>query len=307
VTPIAATAATAATAAGAAGAATSAAQLAESASDEWSAIVSAAVIGTDRRAPPLPLPGWDSWATAADDPAVAVLDRAAAVVVSRRAGARPVPAPDAVVSAAPVDGRPLCPASCSDRLARILAGEHEVLLPEWLARCAGAQVQLPWVWLPTLLLRGRRQPDLDLAVRELAGGRAAWLAEIVPELGVKPVASTAAGVPAPGVPVSTACPIDGVAVGPTDGGGVVTSILQPFLDGQATWAAAPQLRILVTTLDPSWLPALIVELSHLSFNAVTERTRSEMLGLAEFRTQMIREFADISSPPDISRTRGAQR
>ena len=51
-------------------------------------LVGAAVLGTDRRPAPDPLPGWDTWAHAGD-PAVALLDRAAAVVVAGSATENP--------------------------------------------------------------------------------------------------------------------------------------------------------------------------------------------------------------------------
>ena len=263
---------------------TGAGALAESASQEWLGLVTAAILGTDRRPPPPPAPGWDSWgptprsAAGQNDHAVAVLDRALAVVLARRAGATPGPSPPSM-QPAPIDHRPPCPAPCAARLARLLAGDHEVLLPEWLRLCADAGVQLPAHALPTLLLRGRRQPELDVAVRRLAGGRAEWLACVVPELGV-PV--TAAALPmskAPSAPVAR-----------TDGGAAVTAVTQLFAEGLASWAAAPQLRLVVVGLDPAWLPALVVELSRLPFRAPAERTRAEVLGLAEFRSAMLREF-----------------
>ena len=257
----------------------SASVLGASAADEWAALVATAVLGTDRRLPPPPLAGWDAWGRAAD-PAVAVLDRAVAVVAARRAGACPVPTPEGVLRPAPFDDRPPCPLPCGIRLARILAGEHDVLLPEWLALVEGLGVQLPWVSLPTLLLRARRNPRLDQVVRRLAGGRAAWLADAVPELGVSvqglvPKADSPPFAPPPRVP---------------DSGAVVASIVTLFVDGQATWATAGQLRILTAAIDPVWLPSLVVELSRMPFQAGTERTRADVLGLAEFRLEMHREI-----------------
>jgi hypothetical protein len=262
-------------------------ELARSASDEWSALVSAAVVGTDRRPAAPPEAGWQAWATASD-PAVALLDRAAAVVVARRAGACPPPAPPAV-SAAPVDNRPACPSACAVRLTRILAGEHDVLLPEWLDRCDELGLQLPWAALPVLLLRGRRQPELDAVVRRMAAGRAAWLADVLPELGVTAQA-----------PRSTVPPA-GVSWGrppaPPDSGAAVSGIVQVFVDHLASWAAAPQLRLVAAAVDPPWLPALVAELSRLPFHAPTERTRAAVVALAEFRFEMVREFERAASPP----------
>ncbi len=264
-----------------------ASMLAASATDEWAALVGAAVLGTDRRPAPDPLPGWDTWAHAGD-PAVALLDRAAAVVVARRAGACPEPPPVVAVPPAPDDARPPCPAPCAVRLGRLLGGEHDLLLPEWFALLEVAGVQLPWASLPALLLRGRRNPAFDQVVRRLAGGRASWLAEVVPELGVK--------VAGPGtIPASS--PPFAPPPRPPDSGAVVTSILNVFYDRLATWAAAPEMRLAAASIDPVWLPSLVAELSRIGFDPVVERTRSDVLRFAEFRHEMLREFAAVAAIP----------
>jgi hypothetical protein len=271
-----------------------ASQLAVSANDEWAALVTASIIGTDRRPPPPPRAGWDTWATS-PDPAVALLDRAFAVVLARRAGACPSTTPLTALRPAPSDPRPPCPASCALRLRRLLDGEHVVVMPEWFEQCDRAGFQLPAALLPTLLLRGRRDAVFDQLVRRLAGGRAAWLAEAVPELGITPRGPAApAATPPPNLAsanVASANVASAPPAVPTDGGAVVSAIVQLFVEGLATWAAAAQLRNTVAALDPTWLPALVVELSRLSYAATTERTRAELLSLAEFRSAMLREFA----------------
>lgn len=259
---------------------TEASLLAVSTAEEWAGIVTSAIVGTDRRPAPAPGAGWDAWASSPDN-AVALLDRALAVVVARRAGARPARPPTVALPPAPHDERLPCPQPCAIRLQRLLAGEHEVLLPEWFRWCDRLGAQLPLVLIPTLLLRGRRNPGLDHVVRRLAQGHVVWLAEVMPELGVSP--RVVAGAPDGGLEPQAE---------PADGGAAVAAMVGLFLDGMATWAAAPQLRQVVAGLDPSWLPTVVVELSRLSFRASTERTRSELVALAEFRSAMLREFAD---------------
>lgn len=254
--------------------------LAASATDEWADLVATAVLGTDRRPAPEPRPGWDTWARAAD-PAVALLDRAAAVVISRRAGACPAPPPNVEVPRAPVDERPPCPHAVAARLGRLLSGEHEELLPEWFERCADVGLQLPWAALPALLLRGRRHPRLDAAVRRSARGRASWLAEVLPELGVKVAQQAVPDNAAPFAPPPR----------PPDSGAVVTSVVTVFHERLATWNTAREMCLAAASIDPVWLPTLIAELSRIGFDPVIERTRTEVLRAAEFRHAMLLEFA----------------
>lgn len=246
---------------------------------EWAQLVATAMVGTDRRALPPAEAGWDAWGAGADA-ATALLDRATAATAARRAGVLP-DAPVVAPPPAPEDPRPPCPPAGVARLQRLLRGEHDVLLAEWLHRCHELGMRPPWVLLPTLLLRGRRQPELDALVRHVAGARVSWLAEHVPELGVRPVAP----VPASG-PVAPLQP----PPRPVDSAAAVTAVVQTFVDRIATWAAAPQLRLVVSSVDPSWLPRLVVELSRLPFDVTVERTRADLLGLSEFRIAMLAEL-----------------
>ncbi len=47
------------------------------------------------------------------------------------------------------------------------------------------------------------------------------------------------------------------------------------------------MRVAVAALDPVWLPALVLELNRAPFHAHTERTRVDLLGLAQLRQEMI--------------------
>lgn len=245
-----------------------------SAAREWAALVNTALLGTDRRPLPPPAPGWEPLVTAPDD-AVELLNRAVAVATARRAGVQPAP-PALLMVPAPADSRPMCSVVAAGLLTRMSRGEHDVLLPEWFSLCQHAGLQLPGHLVPSLLLRSRRQPAFDLVVRAVVGERARWLAEAMPELGIRP---TPAPVPADTQPFLPPAP-------PVDSGAVVTAITATFLDHLATWAAAPQLRLAVAALDPAWLPALVLELNRAPFNPVTERTRVDLLGLAQMRREL---------------------
>jgi hypothetical protein len=257
--------------------------LATSAATEWSALVTTAVLGAERHPLPAAVQGWDRWPGEAD-PAVALLDRAAAVVVARRAGVMAAAPPARPLPEAPADGRPPCPAACARRLARIVGGEHEILLGEWLHLCDQAGLQLPAPLLPALLLRGRRRPDLDQVVRRLAGPRATWLAQVVPELGVKPV---------PASPAKAVVPL-GPVPPPPDCGEAATLILTQLRDGRANWIALEQLQQVVAGLTPDALASFLASLGQQAAIALTARTSAALTDLAEFRTEMLREFAAVS-------------
>jgi len=262
-----------------------AADLARSAAAEWSGLVTAAVLGTDRRPLPAPGPGWEP-VLRTDDPAVELLHRAAAVATARRAGRRPGPSAP-VIEPAPVDARPTCPPAAANALARMLGGQHDVLLAEWLWRCRNGGYQLPYHLLPALLLRGRRNPAFDIAVRAVAGERAAWLAEAMPELRIKPTAHAMSTGVQPFLPPAP----------PPDSAAVVAAIVGTFEERTATWAAAGQIRLAVVSIEPRWLPSLILDLNRAPFHAVTERTRVDLLGVAQLRDEMIRA---LTSPNAIA-------
>ncbi|MCG5214159.1 DUF5691 domain-containing protein [Streptosporangium soli] len=127
--------------------------------DTWQELVSAALVGTDRR----PL------ATAGE-----LLERAAVQAVRRRAGQRlsrgePLPA-------APPEERPVVSRAAGDRLARICDGEHPRLLPEWLAAAATRGLRVPPHLLPELLDHAARDRSIRGHVGALAGQRGRWLA-----------------------------------------------------------------------------------------------------------------------------------
>jgi hypothetical protein len=259
--------------------------LATSAATEWSTLVTTAVLGAERHPLPAAVEGWDRWPGDAD-PAMALLDRAAAVVVARRAGAMAAAPPPRPLPEAPLDHRPACTAECARRLGRIVGGDHDILLGEWLHLCDQVGMQLPAPLLPALLLRGRRRPDLDQVVRRLAGPRATWLAQVVPELGVKPV-------PAP--PAKAVVPLDPVPP-PPHSGAAAALVLTQLRDGRATWAALPQLQHVVAGLTPDALASFLASLGQQAATALTARTSAALTDLAEFRTEMLREFAAAASP-----------
>jgi hypothetical protein len=160
----------------------------------WSDLVTASLIGTERAVVPLTQEP-DVPAVAGDDPAAALLDRAALLTAARRAGRRPGHAEPLPVAAP--DPRPQVSRAAGGRLARMLGGEHPDLLTEWLTAAAARGLRAPAQLLPALLDRARRASPADPELRRLAaeagGPRARWLAGINPEWKFAAPGNTAAG------------------------------------------------------------------------------------------------------------------
>jgi Family of unknown function (DUF5691) len=141
----------------------------------WEEMVSTALVGTERRPLPEGLAGAGG-PGAADDPEAVLLDRAAVEVARRRAGhaaGRAEPPPPAAGERAPRAG-----AAAGRRLARLLAGDRDRLLPEWLTAAAARGLRVPEELLPELLERGHVDRSLRPAIAAVAGARGRWLARL---------------------------------------------------------------------------------------------------------------------------------
>ncbi|MCM2580564.1 DUF5691 domain-containing protein [Streptomyces sp. MTZ3.1] len=169
----------------------------------WEDLVSAALLGTERR--PIPAAG-------DRDPAAALLDAAAVRTLERRAGllpavARPLPSP------APADPRDPLPPAARHRLATLLAdraaggrrGTAPVLaelLPQWLTAANRHGYRAPDDLLPGLLDAARARSDLRDGVLTFAGPRGRWLAGLNPDwkFALRAAATGAAGAAVPSDP-----------------------------------------------------------------------------------------------------------
>ncbi|AEM87962.1 DUF5691 domain-containing protein [Streptomyces violaceusniger] len=149
----------------------------------WDDLVAAALLGTERRTPPVaPRPGQDTPS--------ALLDAAALSTVRRRAGLRPAPARPGP-GRAPEDPRPALPTAARSRLAMLLADRSAPgrggprsapdlaeLLPQWLALANHHGYRVPDALLPALLDAARARTDLRPEALTLGGPRALWLARL---------------------------------------------------------------------------------------------------------------------------------
>ncbi len=157
----------------------------------WEALVTTALLGTDRRTPP---PEVLAASPAAGDPAVALLDAAAVHTVRRRAGLLPAVAA-ARPEPAPRDDRPALPEPARHRLEQLLAdraapssgGRRGVapdlteLLPQWLSTAGEQGFRAPSALLPALLDAARARTDLRPRTLAFAGARGLWLARFNPD------------------------------------------------------------------------------------------------------------------------------
>lgn len=150
----------------------------------WPDLLGAALLGTERRRPPVTVrPG--------QGPAAALLDAAAVSTVRRRAALRPAPAGERPAPA-PADPRPPLPPAARRRLSLLLADRGGTgagsrrgtapdlteLLPQWLAAADAHGYRAPEALLPALLDAARARTDLRPAALALAGPRALWLARL---------------------------------------------------------------------------------------------------------------------------------
>jgi hypothetical protein len=147
----------------------------------WAEIVSAALVGTERQASPLP-----SAESATLDSLFAqlkgetreraLLGAAAAASLHARAGRLPALDRQPLPEPCEADELPRCGARAARHLTLMLGGEYKEVLPEWLGAAAQASKRVPEECLPALLDLGKAREELRDAIMTVAGRRGAWLA-----------------------------------------------------------------------------------------------------------------------------------
>jgi len=174
--------------------------------EHWHELVTAALLGTDRRDPPEPPPGALADLVAdsvAPTPSARMLTAVGGCVAARRAGLQPLP-PAPVLRPPEHDDRPLLPPAAARRWRRSIPA-WPVLEDEWLAVVERRGWRLPPDVLVGLLRRHRTDPARRARVLRMAGPVATWLLELLPDL-----RSGATRRPAPGIDD----PLPGLAVPP---------------------------------------------------------------------------------------------
>jgi hypothetical protein len=251
----------------------------------WDEVVTAALLGTDRREPPAP-PDGPLADVAADalrpDPATRMLAIVAACATARRAAFVPIAAADPL-QPPDDDPRPWCPAS-SVATWRTIVAEWPVLEDEWVLTVVERGYRLPPDALVELLLRHRNDAVRRARVAIAAGPLATWVTAHVPALGASSRASAAA---------EAVTSLPALAVPPDLGellGADAHTFVRRLVPGVAAGAYGPAHRAVLVNLVARCRPAVLVDVAE-----ALERTHVglalALADLARLRHRMLAELA----------------
>ena len=148
---------------------------------DWSALVSAALLGTERTGGTAPIPAAVAGLIAGADSEQAILAAAASLAVRRRAGRTTTPDHAPMPSPAELDPRPQL-AGAPSRYVGLAFEERPSLAPEILELVRRTGRRLPDEWVPELMAFAERTDEADATPVQLGGTRAAWLARTFPVL-----------------------------------------------------------------------------------------------------------------------------
>ncbi len=141
----------------------------------WEQALVSALLGTERREPPML-----SSAAQQSAPQRRLLDTAALIGLYRRAGFCAPSAPE-LGQKTPEHDLPEASQRASRYLAIMLDGQHRELLGEWLQECASHQQRIPSLLLPKILDYGKKQPSMQPNILPVLGARGQWLAAQNPD------------------------------------------------------------------------------------------------------------------------------
>lgn len=223
----------------------------------WDALVTAGLLGTDRREPPELPPG--PVADVVDDtldasPAGRLLTAVAATVVARRCGVVPSP-PRPQLQPPPIDERPLLPPAAARRWHGI-ASYWQVLEPEWVATATAAGWRPSADVLVAMLQRSRRSPERYAAAREFGGPLAVWLADQLPDDLPAPAGRARAGEPASALAIPAELEA-GFELPPAEFAAIVVT---GITDGMFRWAHRTVLLNAIAAMPPSFLDDMVAAL-----------------------------------------------
>lgn len=157
--------------------------------EHWRELLATAMLGTDRRNPPVPI---GLIADLVDDtvrstPSERMLAQVAATVAVRRAGVLPGP-PRPPMSGPDRDDRPMCVPAASERWHHVVSS-WPVLEDEWLLTLIANGWRVPPDLAPDLLTRHRSDPIRRARAELACGPLGGWLVGHLPELAARGAAS----------------------------------------------------------------------------------------------------------------------
>ncbi|MBI4883454.1 MAG: hypothetical protein HY826_05305 [Actinobacteria bacterium] len=258
--------------------------------DYWDRLVTVALLGTDRREPPVPLRGGLA-DLAADDPlptpSQRMLRQVAATVVVRRAGLL-AGAPVASVAPPLADARPASPALATATWWRVVA-DWPVLEDEWLLTVVRNGWRLAPELVPTVLARHRADAVRHARALLAAGPLGLWMIEWSPPLAcvAKQVAAqeaTAAELPAlPVVP-------DLVPLLTAEAGEVARTLATGLASARFGSAHRAVLVNLVARVRADALPAVVKAVGSVDPSSPSIGLAFALADLARLRHHMLTEL-----------------
>ncbi|MBD2256895.1 DUF5691 domain-containing protein [Pseudanabaena sp. FACHB-2040] len=146
----------------------------------WQAVVSAALLGTERQPFTSPTaPGKLGQLLAqltSHAPESALLTAAAALSLHQRAGWFPENYSGSAPAPCSLDDLPRCSTRAGRFLQQMLQRQYSPVLPEWLGLATQLGQRVPDIYLPQLLNLGQQQRDLRSLILPVLGQRGRWLA-----------------------------------------------------------------------------------------------------------------------------------
>lgn len=257
--------------------------------DHWHELVTAALLGTDRRDPPDPPPGPLADAVAdcaAATPSGRMLADVAACTAVRRAGLRPHP-PATPLAPPDVDGRRSASQAAARRW-RSIAAQWPVLEDEWLAVVEARNLRLPVDVLVGLLRRHGGDAMRWSRVMRLGDPLATWLVEQRPDLAARAGRTRRTEVDEPPV---LAVPPDLLPLLTADTGTIVRVIVAGVLDGSFAAAHRAVLVNFVARVRPDACRALADALREADPPQSAVALVHLLADLAETRHQMLEELS----------------
>jgi hypothetical protein len=258
--------------------------------DYWDELVTTALLGTDRREPPVaPVGGLGDLAAdaALRTASQQLLQQVAATVAVRRAGLLPA-APVALPAPPEPDQRPPTPAAASATWRRVVE-DWAVLEDEWVLAVLRQQWRLSPDLVPALLARHRSDGTRHARVRLAAGPLADWMIDWSPRLACvskqRVVPELLAELPE--LPITP--DLVSLLAAPTDR--VVSVLCDGLVTGRLAVGLRPILVNLVARVQPVVLPALAEHLRRLTTSTSNSLGLAYSLAdLAQLRHQMLTEL-----------------